>query len=139
MLRMFRHADGALAEFNGMGASEPDTLATLLAHGDADGAAVLDARYSGFQRLEAGAAVVIIDTGAPPPWSFSRDAHAGCLAFEFSSGLHRLVVNCGAPSADMVEAREAARASAAHSALVVDDHSSCRFAPGRSKSIDGRA
>ena len=54
MLRMFRHADGALAGFNGMGVSEPETLATLLAHGDVGGAAVLDAPYSGYQRLEAG-------------------------------------------------------------------------------------
>jgi uncharacterized heparinase superfamily protein len=127
MLRLFRHADGALAGFNGMGASEPDTLATLLAHGDVGGAAVLDAPYSGYQRLEAGGAVLIVDVGASPPWAFSRDAHAGCLAFEFSNGLDRIVVNCGAPPADAAIAREAARASAAHSTLVIDDHSSCRF------------
>ncbi len=135
MLRMFRHADGALAGFNGMGASEPDTLATLLAHGDAGGASVLDAPYSGYQRLEADGAIVIADVGAPPPWAFSKDAHAGCLAFEFSSGLHRIVVNCGAPQADATAAREAARASAAHSTLVIDDHSSCRFEAIASRSI----
>jgi uncharacterized heparinase superfamily protein len=134
MLRMFRHADGALAGFNGMGVSEPETLATLLAHGDVGGAAVLDAPYSGYQRLEAEGAIVIADVGAPPPWRFSKEAHAGCLAFEFSTGWHRLVVNCGAPQVDAGEAREAARASAAHSTLVVDDHSSCRFVPAASKS-----
>lgn len=137
MLRMFRHADGALAGFNGMGASEPDTLATLLAHGDAGGAAALDAPYSGYQRLEADGAIVIADVGAPPPWAFSREAHAGCLSFEFSVGLDRLVVNCGAPQADAGEAREAARASAAHSTLIVDDHSSCRFEPASPKSTAG--
>jgi uncharacterized heparinase superfamily protein len=135
MLRMFRHADGALAGFNGMGVTEPETLATLLAHGDVGGAAVLDAPYSGYQRLEAADAIVIADVGAPPPWAFSKEAHAGCLAFEFSSGLHRLVVNCGAPRAEAREAREAARASAAHSTLIIDDHSSCRFAATGTKSI----
>jgi uncharacterized heparinase superfamily protein len=135
MLRLFRHADGALAGFNGMGVSEPETMATLLAHGDVGGAATLDAPYSGYQRLEAEDAVVIADVGAPPPWRFSREAHAGCLAFEFSVGLHRLVVNCGAPRLDAGEAREAARASAAHSTLVVDDHSSCRFASTEPKSF----
>ena len=135
MLRMFRHADGALAGFNGMGVSEPETLATLLAHGDVGGAALFNAPYSGYQRLEAEGTIVIADMGAPPPWAFSREAHAGCLAFELSSGLQRLVVNCGAPPVDVVEAREASRASAAHSTLVVDDHSSCRFAPVRAKSI----
>ena len=134
MLRMFRHDDGALAGFNGMGVSEPETLATLLAHGDVGGAAVLDAPYSGYQRLDAAGAIVIADVGAPPRWMFSREAHAGCLAFEFSSGLHRLVVNCGAPQDDSGEAREAARATAAHSTLIVDDHSSCRFASAGLKS-----
>ncbi len=135
MLRMFRHADGALAGFNGMGVSEPETLATLLAHGDVGGAPTLNAPYSGYQRLEADGSVVIVDVGAPPPWAFSREAHASCLAFEFSSGLHRLIVNCGAPPAGAGDLREAARASAAHSTLVIDDHSSCRFAPPGSKSF----
>jgi uncharacterized heparinase superfamily protein len=135
MLRMFRHADGSLAGFNGMSASEPDTLATLLAHGDFGGAPVLDARYSGYQRLEAEGAVAIADVGAPPPGAFSRDAHAGCLSFEFSSGLDRLVVNCGAPPPDAADAREAARASAAHSTLIIDDHSSCRFELAGSRSV----
>jgi uncharacterized heparinase superfamily protein len=134
MLRLFRHADGALAGFNGMGVSEPETLATLLAHGDVGDAAVLDAPYSGYQRLEAEGSILVVDAGRPPPWMFSREAHAGCLAFEMSSGLHRLVVNCGAPLADSGEARAAARATAAHSTLVVDDHSSCRFASAGSKS-----
>jgi uncharacterized heparinase superfamily protein len=137
MLRMFRHADGSLAGFNGMTASEPDTLATLLAHGDVGGAPVLDAPYSGYQRLEAEGALLIADVGAPPPLAFSRDAHAGCLSFEFSSGLDRIVVNCGAPP-DGADAREAARASAAHSTLVVDDHSSCRIEPAASKSVAAR-
>jgi uncharacterized heparinase superfamily protein len=127
MLRMFRHPDGSLAGFNGMSATEPDTLATLLAHGDVGAAAVLNAQYSGYQRLEAQGAVVILDAGAPPPWPFSNEAHAGCLSFEFSSGLDRIVVNCGAPQAEAADTREAARASAAHSTLIIDDHSSCRF------------
>src|ERR1700722_18459375 len=62
ILRMFRHADGSLANFNGMSVSEPETLATLLAYGD-PGAAILDAPYSGYHRLEAGASIAIIDVG----------------------------------------------------------------------------
>jgi uncharacterized heparinase superfamily protein len=127
ILRMFRHADGALANFNGMGVTEPEALATLLAYGD-PGAAIMDAPYSGYQRLEAGPSIAIIDAGPPPPWEFAQDSHAGCLSFEFSSDVHRIIVNCGAPPPDMTEARFAARATAAHSTLVVGDRSSCRFA-----------
>jgi uncharacterized heparinase superfamily protein len=128
ILRLFRHGDGALANFNGMGVSEPETLATLLAYGEAGAAAMTDAPYSGYQRLEGGASIAIIDVGRPPPWDFSKACHAGCLSFEFSSGRDRVIVNCGSPGPDAPEARLAARATAAHSTLVIDDHSSCRFA-----------
>ena len=135
MLRMFRHPDGSLAGFNGMGATEPDTLATLLAHGDVGAAAILEAPYSCYQRLEAGGAVAIADVGAPPPWAYSGEAHAGCLSFEFSSGDDRLVINCGAPRAQAGAVRDSARATAAHSTLILDDHSSSRFEPTGSRSI----
>jgi Uncharacterized protein conserved in bacteria len=39
--------------------------------------------------------VLIMDTGRAPPPETSLDAHAGCLAFEFSSPqLSLIVVNC---------------------------------------------
>jgi uncharacterized heparinase superfamily protein len=56
-------------------------------------------------------------------------AHAGCLSFEFSLGAERVVVNCGAPPPPGGDARELARATAAHSTLVLGDHSSARIAP----------
>jgi uncharacterized heparinase superfamily protein len=132
MLRMFRHGDGSLALFNGMGVTAPETLATILAYGDARGTAIANARQSGYQRLEAHNCLVIMDTGRPPPAIFSRAAHAGCLAFEFSSGPQRIVINCGVPEASRVALREAARATAAHSTLVMNDISSCRIAPAAS-------
>jgi uncharacterized heparinase superfamily protein len=132
MLRMFRHGDGSLALFNGMGVTAPETLATILAYGDARGTAITNARQSGYQRLEAQSCLLIIDTGRPPPANFSRTAHAGCLAFEFSSGAQRIVINCGVPEASRVALREAARATAAHSTLAMNDMSSCRIAAAAS-------
>ena len=131
MLRMFRHGDGTLALFNGMGVTAPELLATVLAYDDARAGAMFNAPHSGYQRLQAGEAVVVMDTGKPPPLAFSGEAHASCLAFEFSSGDHRLIVNCGAPDPGRQAAYEAARATAAHSALTVADTSSCRFAAQR--------
>ena len=72
--------------------------------------------------------IVLIDAGRPPPQIYSHRAHAGCSSFEFSVGAQRLVINCGAPDANRAPAREAARMTAAHSTLVIDDTSSCRFA-----------
>jgi uncharacterized heparinase superfamily protein len=128
MLRLFRHGDGTLALFNGMGVTAPELVATILAYDDARAQPLANARYAGYQRLEAGQTLVIVDSGAAPPPSFSTQAHAGCLAFELSSGLRRIVVNCGAPESARANAREAARTTAAHSTLIIDDTSSCRFA-----------
>ncbi len=128
MLRLFRHGDGALASFNGMGVTPPELIATILAYDDVRARPLTNARHSGYQRLEGGDAIVVIDAGPPPPRIFSGRAHAGCSSFEFSVGAQRLVINCGAPDPNRAAAREAARTTAAHSTLVIDDTSSCRFA-----------
>ncbi len=130
MLRFFRHGDGAFALFHGMSHTAADQLATILAYDDARGAPVANAPHSGFQRLEAKGTVVIADTGAPPPLAASSDAHASCLSFEMSSGRHRIVVNCGMTEVNRDRWRGAARATAAHSTVVIGDTSSCRFLQG---------
>ncbi len=128
MLRLFRLGDGALALFNGMGVTAPEQLATVLAYDDIRARALTNAPNSGYQRLEMQDAIVIADAGPPPPPVFSARAHAGCASFEFSVGTQRLVLNCGSPDPNRAAAHEAARMTAAHSTLVVDDTSSCRFA-----------
>jgi uncharacterized heparinase superfamily protein len=129
MLRLFRHGDGSLALFNGMSATAPDTLATLLANTDARSQAIENAPQSGYQRLQGGQTVVVMDAGPPPPQESSTQAHAGCLSFELSHGIHRIVVNCGAPPPGGEQWREISRATAAHSTATLDDTSSCRFMP----------
>jgi uncharacterized heparinase superfamily protein len=140
MLRLFRHGDGALALFNGMGVTPPELIATILAYDDVRAQPLTNARHSGYQRLEGGDAIVLIDAGRPPPQVYSGRAHAGCSSFEFSTGSQRLVINCGAPDPNRAAARTAARMTAAHSTLAVDDASSCRFAShkGLRKWLDDR-
>jgi len=127
MLRFFRHADGTFMLFNGMGPTSPDLLATVLAYDDARGTPVANAPHSGYQRLEAGPSTLLMDTGSPPPLEVSADGHAGCLAFEFSSRLQRIIVNCGMPAAGRESWRQVARATAAHSTVTFNDSSSCQF------------
>jgi len=130
MLRFFRHGDGAFALFHGMGHTAADQLATILAYDDARGAPVSNAPHAGFQRLDARGTVVIADTGPPPPVSASSEAHASCLAFELSSGRNRIIVNCGMTDINRDRWRQVARATAAHSTVVVGETSSCRFFHG---------
>ena len=127
MMRFFRHGDGAFAHFNGMGPTQPDLMATILAHDDARGAPLANAPHSGYQRVELGEMVLLMDAGGPPPISVSQQAHAGCLSFELSHGLQRVVVNCGLPGTNRETWRQVARATAAHSTVVFNDTSSCRF------------
>jgi uncharacterized heparinase superfamily protein len=127
MLRFFRHGDGVFAHFNGMGPTSPDLVATILAYDDARGAAPTNAPHSGYQRIEAKGLLVLMDTGIPPPFALSQEAHAGCLSFELSSQQQRIVVNCGLPTINRETWRQVARATAAHSTAVFNDTSSCRF------------
>ncbi|MFK4662971.1 putative heparinase superfamily protein [Bradyrhizobium ottawaense] len=127
MLRFFRHGDGNFALFNGMSATSSDLLATLLAYDDTHGAPMANMPHTGFQRLDAGQTTVIIDTGPPPPAGVSHDAHAGCLSFELSSGISRIVTNCGMPTTGRDNWRPFARGTAAHSTLTYHDTSSCQF------------
>jgi uncharacterized heparinase superfamily protein len=83
--------------------------------------------HTGFQRVDAGAMTIIMETGTPPPPSVSQDAHAGCLSFELSSGASRIVINCGMPSTGRDNWRVFARSTAAHSTLSCHDTSSCQF------------
>jgi uncharacterized heparinase superfamily protein len=131
MLRFFRHADGNFALLNGMGPTPVDMVATVLAYDDARGAPVANAPHSGYQRIDAGKTALIMDTGRPPPLALSQEAHAGCLSFELSWNLNRLVVNCGLPAVNKENWRQVARATPAHSTVTLNDTSSCRFFEAR--------
>ncbi|MBR0674146.1 heparinase [Roseomonas soli] len=134
-LRLFRHGDGGLALFNGTRDENSSLLDLVLTQGQARGRAPLDLPETGFQRLQAGRTLVIVDTGAPPagrsaagdgglPAGADRFAHAGTLAFEMSVGRDRLIVNCGAAPAAEDSWRDALRSTAAHSTVVLSDTNS---------------
>jgi uncharacterized heparinase superfamily protein len=127
MMRFFRHGDGSIALFNGMSGTPSDIMATLLAYDDTRGTPMASMPHTGFQRLDAGSTAVIMDTGQPPPPSVSQEAHAGCLSFELSSGVSRLVINCGMPNTGRESWRAFARNTPAHSTLTYHETSSCQF------------
>lgn len=126
-LRFFRHQDGSIARFNGMGATIQDRIAAILRHDDTVGAPLLHAPHSGYERLSMGETTVIADTGLPPPIDVSGAAHAGCLSFEMSSGRHNFIVNAGVDTYGAEDFRPLARATAAHSTASINDTSSARF------------
>lgn len=86
------------------------------------------ARGWGYQRLQSKTSVLVFDAAPPPPPRSLSGACASTLAFEFSEGPSRLIVNCGSAG----EARgalppalvHALRTTAAHSTLTLGDRNS---------------
>lgn len=119
-LALLRHGDGRLGCFNGSGEESAALLAELLEGAPLDGNSAFapDWRYG---RLAAGRSVVLFDGGGPPLGAMAREAHAAPLAFEFSHGDQRLIVNGGVARRRGAEWIEAGRRTAAHATLQIGD------------------
>ena len=128
-LRVMRHGDGGLALFNGSKEEASTLVELVLAQAGRGGRGPSSLGDGGFHRLAAGRSAVIVDCGAPPPAGVDRYAHAGTLSMEMSVGRDRMIVNCGAFPAGPPEWRDAARATAAHSTLVIADTNSSELKP----------
>lgn len=132
-LRMMRHADGAIALFNGAGATRADLMASVLAQDDVIASPPSTAPYGGYQRIEANGSVLIADVGAPPLPPLAGRAHGAPCAFEFSADAHRIFINCGAPPEHRHDLAAFSRVTAAHCTLVLNDTGIGRIArEGRS-------
>ena len=109
-LRVLRHGDGGLALFNGSKEETPPLIDLVLTQAGRGGRGPSSLTEGGFQRLQAGRSVLLVDCGAPPPPGVDRYAHAGTLSMELSIGRDRLIVNCGAfPAGPAGVARRGAR------------------------------
>jgi len=124
MVRFFRHGDRRLALFNDSLEEDGVLIDLVLTRSETKGRAPSHAPDSGFDRLQAFKSLVLIDTGKPPPRGFDDHAHAGTLSFELSHERERIIVNCGAYRGPKPNWWRVARASAAHSVMVVADTNS---------------
>ncbi len=128
-LRALRHGDGALMLFNGAKEDSQVLIDLVLTQAGRGGRATAGLTEGGFHRMQAGRTVLVIDGGAPPPHGVDRLAHAGTLSMELSVGRERLIVNCGGVPVAEGPWRDAARATAAHSTLVIADINSSELKP----------
>lgn len=116
MVHFFRCSDGRLAVFNG--GCEDDGRAVLAAHEAVEGDALPTgfARHTGYQRLAAARALVIVDVGGGSNTTVSKRFES-VGSFHFSSGRSRIVGNCGSGAHLSPEWARALTLSAAHSGL----------------------
>ena len=127
-LRVMTHPDGGIAFFNdaAMGVAPP--LADLEDYagrlGVADRRETLAALeplpQSGYVRLQAGPAVLIVDVAAVGPDYLPGHAHADTLSFELSLGAKRVLVNGGTSTYEAGAERLRQRGTAMHNTVVVD-------------------
>jgi uncharacterized heparinase superfamily protein len=120
--------DGGLSSWQGGGPVPGDIVAEIVAATGVRTRPLRQAREWGYQRLSAAQAVVVFDAAPPPVARVVKGGCASTLAFEFSDGSHRIVVNCGGARAGVAQLPgalvEGLRTTAAHSTLVVGDSNS---------------
>ncbi len=121
MIRTLRHTDGGFALFHGSQESQRDTIDQLLDRTGNIGQPLSDARHSGYQRIEAGRTVLLMDVAGPPDIQRHPFGHAAPLSLEVSSDNERLLVNCGCAVGGDPSWHDALSATAAHNCLTVDD------------------
>jgi uncharacterized heparinase superfamily protein len=132
---MLTHNDGHLAAFNDTQELDPRIVEAALRRAGGRLRALNQLPLTGFQRMEAGKSVVLVDCGAPPRHGLDGHAHAGTLSFEFSHDEERVIVNCGAHPWSK-EWQQVQRTTAAHSTMIVDNVNSSMLLPPR-KAIGG--
>ncbi|RDE05028.1 heparinase II/III family protein [Sphingomonas aracearum] len=122
------HGDGALSSWQGGGPFGAERLAQAIEGSGVRARPLRQSRDWGYQRLASGGAVLVLDAAPPPVARVVAGGCASTLAFEFSDGPARIVVNCGGARdvAAQVPAAlaDALRSTAAHSTLVIGDSNS---------------
>jgi uncharacterized heparinase superfamily protein len=125
MLRYLRHGDGGLALFNGSHEEPAALVEAVIQQSESRPRLAVAAPDFGIERLQAGRTVVFVDCGRVT--ALDGAAHAGPLSFELSIGRERLIVNLGGAGLLPGEWGEAQRATAAHSALTIEDTNAVRL------------
>ena len=128
VLLMLSHGDAVLAGFNDTPELDPVHVFRVIERAGDKLRPLNQLPLTGFQRLERGKTVVIMDCGAPPRHGLDDHAHAGTLSFELAHDDERMFVNCGAHPWSK-EWGQVQRSTAAHSTLVVDNTNSAMLLP----------
>jgi len=125
---MLCHGDGQPARFNDTAEIDPKRVEAALRRAGGRLRPLNQLPLTGFQRMECGRTLVLVDCGTPPRHGLDTHAHAGTLAFEMSIDGDPLIVNCGAHPWSK-EWQQVQRTSAAHSTMIVDNVNSSMLLP----------
>ena len=85
-----------------------------------------DLEFGGYTIFNNKKVCLAIDTGSSPEFKFTDDYQSGALSIEIVSNGKKLISNCGYNIRN-IELNKLSRSTAAQSALIIDDNSSCKF------------
>ncbi len=120
-MKFFRYGDKKLAMFHGGQEFDAGILDTIQAQIVSTGKPETSLRETGYERVNLGRSVLMLDTCGVPQGQYSRTYHSAPLAFEFSHGRDRIFTNCGGhPSNE--DWQQVLRHTAAHNALTINGY-----------------
>ncbi len=125
-LRLFRYRDRKFGLFNGSQEGSISEINSILAQAGTHTKAKQRLENTGFERIELGKSLLVMDTGKSPNHPYDKNAHAAPLAFELSYGKDRLITSCGTHPLSQ-EWHEALRFTAAHSTACIDHRNACEI------------
>jgi uncharacterized heparinase superfamily protein len=127
------HGDRGASSWQGGGPVHGEVIDQVIQASGVRARPLRQARDWGYQRLVAGSAILIMDAAPPPVARLVEGGCASTLAFEFSDGPDRVVVNCGGARAAIAQIpatlADGLRTTAAHSTLIVGDSNSTAIHP----------
>lgn len=125
-LRTLRYRDRKFSLFHGTQEGKTEAVDSILAQAGTNKRAKPSLKSTGYERLELGRSLLLMDTGKAPPSPYDKTAHASPLAFEFCYGKERLFVSCGShPTND--DWKDALRFTAAHNTACLDYRNACEI------------
>ncbi len=83
--------------------------------------------YGGYVILFDKKISLVMDIGSPPASKFSKSYQSGTLSFEVNSNGKKLISNCGYYDNEVLRLNKLSKSTAAHSTLIIDNHSSCLY------------
>jgi len=129
MITFFRHTDGALGAFHGSGEGYKAFIDRLLKATPGEAKPFSYCPHTGYQRIERGQTVLLVDTGSAPDRPYDIHTHMAPLGFELSTAAGRVMVNCGWNNQQPQAWQRPVRAAAAHNTLILDGRSPGRLLP----------
>jgi uncharacterized heparinase superfamily protein len=82
--------------------------------------------FGGYTILKNKKVCLAMDVGPTPNLKYTKDYQSGALSFEIISNGKKLISNCGYFKNNN-KINQLSKSSAAHSTLIIDDNSSCKF------------